>query len=35
MVNYKYDLTRVEKNNEQYLLKNEIAIGAQPLGFLK
>ncbi|TMW57372.1 hypothetical protein Poli38472_003297 [Pythium oligandrum] len=30
MVNYKYDLTRVESNNENYLLNNVIAIGDQP-----
>jgi hypothetical protein len=34
MVNYKYDLEKVENNNENYLLKNEIAIGAQPLELL-
>lgn len=27
MVNYKYDLTQVEKNNEQYVLHDVIAIG--------
>ncbi|GAB9472284.1 hypothetical protein Gpo141_00009465 [Globisporangium polare] len=30
MVNYKYDLKQVEKNNENYLLQNVIPIGAQP-----
>lgn len=30
MVNYKYDLTQVEANNENYLLQNVIPIGEQP-----
>lgn len=27
MVNYKYVLEDVEKNNENYVLKNDIALG--------
>ncbi|OQS07685.1 malonyl-CoA decarboxylase (MCD) [Thraustotheca clavata] len=34
MVNYKYDLNKVEANNEQYLLSNTIAIGEQPKSLL-
>ncbi|OQR84300.1 malonyl-CoA decarboxylase (MCD) [Achlya hypogyna] len=34
MVNYKYDLTRVEANNEDYLLHNTIAVGEQARGLL-
>ncbi|KAJ0388984.1 hypothetical protein P43SY_011986 [Pythium insidiosum] len=34
MVNYKYDLSRVESNNENYLMHNAIAIGKQPLQIL-
>ncbi|KAJ0405983.1 hypothetical protein ATCC90586_000799 [Pythium insidiosum] len=34
MVNYKYDLSRVESNNENYLVHNAIAIGKQPLQVL-
>lgn len=30
MVNYKYDLSLVESNNENYLLHNVIPIGVQP-----
>ncbi|KAH9095526.1 hypothetical protein LEN26_017806 [Aphanomyces euteiches] len=30
MVNYKYELSQVEANNEKYLLENAISIGVQP-----
>ncbi|RHZ42444.1 hypothetical protein DYB26_002291, partial [Aphanomyces astaci] len=34
MVNYKYELSQVEANNENYLLHNTIPIGEQPLSIL-
>ncbi|ETW07285.1 hypothetical protein, variant 1 [Aphanomyces invadans] len=34
MVNYKYELSQVEANNEHYLLHNTIPIGAQPASLL-
>ncbi|KAF0700130.1 Aste57867_9318 [Aphanomyces stellatus] len=34
MVNYKYELSHVEANNENYLLHNTIPVGAQPRALL-
>jgi hypothetical protein len=35
MVNYKYDLARVESNNENYLMHHTIALGDQPKHLLQ